>query len=263
MRDLSRNQGDVFHLCTRCRRHEDAISYCFDCTTPMCAPCLDKHNQRRGNKSHVNVAVTSQTIQSLVCEIHRELAEDFCIECMCVACSSCHDTVHRGHQHRPFSLEKDELARLSLESLDTELVREGEVLDNLEEVERVSLVELGGTKRAMEIRKQDIIDHVTRQTADLTCEAGKPHEELQMALSDIRKPVAERRDVITQLRTQTYDIIAPIPAIPGQLYDIIAPYQVSYISFSPDTYRNFLRYTLHMCLLLLRLNLRANVRAIR
>ena len=182
MRDLSLNQGDMFHLCTRCRRHDDAISYCLDCSTLMCVPCLDKHNQRRGNKSHVNVEVTPHTIQSLVCDIHRELVEDFCIECMCVACSSCHETVHRGHQHRPFSLEKDELDRISLEYLDNELTREGEVLDNLGDLERVSLVELGETEQAMEKRKQEIIDHVTRQMTDLTCEAGKPHEELQVAL---------------------------------------------------------------------------------
>ena len=223
MRDISRSQGDMFHLCTRCRRQEDAISYCFDCTTAMCAPCIDKHNQRRGNKSHVSVAVTLHTIQHLVCKIHRELAEDFCIECMCVACNSCHDTVHHGHRHRPFSLEKEEVDRISLESMDTELAREGEVLEGLGEIERVSLAELSATKRMMEKCKQEIIGHVTWQTTDLTCEAGKPHEKLQAALDDIRTPVAARRDVITQLRTKTYDIIATIPEIPSQLYLLFTP----------------------------------------
>ena len=231
MRDLSGSQRDVFHLCSRCRRHDDAISYCFDCATPMCAPCLDKHNQRRGNKSHVNVAVTPHTIQSLVCKIHRELAEDFCIESMCVACSSCNETVHHGHQHRPFSKETDELVRISLESLETELAREGDVLENLEDIKRISLAELSAIEQAIETRKQEIIDYVTRQVTYLTSRVGKPHEELQVVLDEIMKSVAERRDVITQIRTKTYEIITPIPAIPGQLYIMLTIYIYIYVFF--------------------------------
>ena len=137
------------------RRKNEAAFYCFDCTSPMCEGCMEKHGLRPRCKDHVCCPVTKDNIAALVCEKHQEYAEDYCVDCRCVTCSECHVSNHRGHSIRAFTTQPVESTMIR--ELAQRKATNIRAMEHVDSTEANYLEELRNTKDDMKKVRNDII----------------------------------------------------------------------------------------------------------
>ena len=216
--DLSRAQcqdeDDAVYWCTRCRKKRNPTSYCFDCIQPMCVACLANHNMKSANKLHVSVAVKRSNISSLICETHKEFVEDYCITCMCIVCSTCHTSTHKGHEFRSFSLKEDPSSTEIQQHIDSLINENGTFRSKVFQLKEEFDAYLKDTATEIDNLKNEIFQHITAEVKKIQNEI-KAHDPLMKSKLNALEIFSDgHRDELLSLKEEVIRITSPLRDIP-------------------------------------------------
>ena len=192
-----RDAHQPIHFCKWCTRNAEAISYCFDCTTPLCALCLVEHQNKNAKKLHTNIATTAQNIALLVCTEHGKFAEDFCIQCMRITCRICHVVNHRDHLFRAFTLQQDVEGQTLYQMIVSDISELKKYLKSLHHAERESLKQIP-----------------QRWNVAMKDQRGRSHDTLMSEFDRVRKSVARHLHTLKRIQKKASRTVSPIKGIP-------------------------------------------------
>ena len=106
---MAKAEGKVEAVCESCFQRGKAVSFCRQCTTFLCAPCVEQHRAlrvfeghkvesldelKRGDAAHVPPKENPPT----KCKEHDEPMKIFCFDCNCLICRDCVLYDHREHK---------------------------------------------------------------------------------------------------------------------------------------------------------------------
>ena len=106
---MAKVEGKVEAVCESCFKRGKAVSFCRQCTTFLCAPCLEQQRElrafeghkvdglddlKRGGAAHVPPKENPPT----KCQEHDEPMKIFCFDCNCLICHDCVLYDHREHK---------------------------------------------------------------------------------------------------------------------------------------------------------------------
>ena len=106
---MAKAEGKVEAVCEGCFKRGKAVSFCRQCTTFLCAPCVEQHHALRAFEGHKveslhdlkrgGVAhVPPKEAPPTKCPEHVEPMTIFCFDCNCLICRDCVLYDHREHK---------------------------------------------------------------------------------------------------------------------------------------------------------------------
>ena len=169
------------------RKKTEGIVYCFDCTTVLCQKCKDNHNLRPRCRGHMLCPINRETINDLLCRVHQQLAEDYCIECKCVTCAECHFDDHRGHTIRAFTVH--DLDESIFSEMEDHKSKNEKFLDSLNSMEKLYFSELQNTRDAVAKSRNEIIEAINTHFNGMSASVDAEQSKTKETIDKIRRSV--------------------------------------------------------------------------
>ena len=97
------SQHKYCYICSKAGSPKISNIICFNCSKTFCRECHQKlHGPTRRYKNHLCSSIDTDQIETLVCQEHQELVQEYCVDCAHGVCEVCLQTSHEGHRIEAF-----------------------------------------------------------------------------------------------------------------------------------------------------------------